>query len=249
MKTYVNYSMGVCSAYIACRLADEGEEPICVFSDTKREDQDTYRFGYEVANRWQLKLIDASDGRDLWDYFKQQKMIPARQLAACSITLKVKPSQKFYESAEPGRIAYGYDLGEEDRAERTANRWTLKNHTPIFPMIEWQVSKSEAMGYFLKHGIAIPRMYAHFPNANCMPCKNYQRRDWEALRHFYPEKFTEAKVFEVVSGLRWMQDGPTLTELEAELEATGRTYSRKGRHALPTPSFSFDAGCDRCAVN
>ena len=246
MRTYVNYSMGVCSAYIACRLADEGHNPLCVFSDTKREHADMYRFGYEVAKRWGLQLVDASDGRDLWEYFEQQKMIPARQFAACSIALKIKPSQRFYKGAEPGRIAYGYDVGEEDRAERTRSRWGLPNHEPFFPLIDdWQVSKAECMGYFIKHGIAIPAMYAHFPNANCMPCKNYSRADWVALRFFYPDYFQAAREFENRTGLRWMQDGTTLDEIEAE----AATPSRKGRRALPVPSFSFDAGCDRCAVN
>ena len=146
MKTYVNYSMGVCSAYIACRLQDECQSPICVFSDTMREDEDTYRFGREVAERWGLTIVEASAGIDLWDWFKANKMIPARQYPACSIALKIKPSQKFYETAEPGRIVYGYDLGEEDRAERTRSRRTLKQHEPWFPMLEWGVSKEQAMG-------------------------------------------------------------------------------------------------------
>ena len=245
MKTYVNYSMGVCSAYIACRLADEGQEPICVFSDTKREDSDTYRFGAEVAERWGLTVVDASDGRDLWEWFREHNMIPARQLPACSIALKVKPSQKFYESAEPGRIAYGFDIDEEERVERTRARWTLRQHQPFFPLLDWQVSKAQCMGYFVKHGIAIPRMYRHFPNANCLPCKNFQRADWVALRYYYPEVFAKARQFENESGLRWSQDGYRLDDIEAE----ALTPSRKGRRALPTPAFSFDAGCDRCAVN
>lgn len=237
--------MGVCSAYIACRLADEGQEPICVFSDTQREDEDTYRFGYEVVCRWSLTLINASDGRDLWQWFSEHKMIPARQLAACSIALKVKPSQRFYADANPGRIAYGYDIGEEDRAERTRDRWTLEKHTPFFPLIDWNVSKAECMGYFLQHGIPIPRMYAHFPHANCLPCKNFRAPDWVAFRFYYPEKFQEARAFENTSGLRWMQDGPTLDDIEA----MSATPTRRGRRSLPSPAFSFDAGCDRCASN
>lgn len=243
MKTFVNYSMGVCSTYIAARLKDEGHDPICVFSDTKREDIDTYRFGCEIVEKWELKLVDASDGRDLFDFFEQQKMIPARQYAACSIALKILPSQMFYEKQEPGTIAYGYDLDEEDRAERTRAKWSLTNHTPVFPMLEWQVSKSEAMGYFVKHGIKLPRTYQHFSHANCMPCKNWRKNDWVACLHFYPSVFIGAMEFEDRTGLRWMQDGPTLREIYK----SHTPYTRKRRKKLPVPSFSFDIGCDRCA--
>lgn len=47
MKNYVTFSMGICSAYIAARLAETCQNPVCVWSDTGGEDEDTYRFGRE----------------------------------------------------------------------------------------------------------------------------------------------------------------------------------------------------------
>jgi 3'-phosphoadenosine 5'-phosphosulfate sulfotransferase (PAPS reductase)/FAD synthetase len=75
-QTIVFYSGGICSAYIACRLRDGGENPLCLFSDTKREDIDTYRFLWEVGKRWDLDIREASDGRDLWQWFRENNMIP-----------------------------------------------------------------------------------------------------------------------------------------------------------------------------
>jgi len=249
MKTIVLYSMGICSAYIACRLKDEGQEPTCLFSDTKREDEDTYRFGWEVAARWGLNVVDASDGRDLYDLFREEGFIPARQITRCSIALKIKPSQAYLESiTEAGRVAYGYDLGEEDRAERTERRWRHPSLAAWFPLLDWGVSKAQCFGYFAAHGIDVPRVYAHFSHANCLPCKNFRVNDWLALQYHYPEKFAEAAEFERDTGLKWMQeaDAPRLLELPVLNAAPGR----KGRRKLPAsePAFAFDMGCDRCAI-
>jgi len=244
----VFYSMGICSAYIACRLQDECRAPICLFSDTKREDEDTYRFGREVADRWGLNVVEASDGRDLFQYFADKHMIPARQLSPCSRDLKIIPSRAYLNAhTEPLRVAYGYDVDEQRRADRTVANWDLERHSVWFPLIEWGVSKPQCFGYFAKHGIKPPRVYKFMQHANCTPCKNYRKNDWIALAYHMPEKFAEAAALETANGLRWMQDGPTLIELALSDEVP----SRKGRRKLAgdEPAFSFDMGCDRCAID
>ncbi len=242
--------MGICSAYIAARLQDECQKPVCVFSDTRREDADTYRFGREVAERWQLNFVEASRGEDLWEFFRKSNMIPARQISACSRVFKIEPFQKWLASQdEPCEVSYGYDITEEDRAEKMLARWpeSLAQHKPRFPLLEWKITKAECFGYFDRHGIKPPSIYAHFNHANCLPCKNFRSNDWAALQFHYPEVFEDAKRFEQDTGLRWMQDGPSLIALPVLNAAP----SRKGRHKLAgdTPAFSFDMGCDRCAVD
>jgi 3'-phosphoadenosine 5'-phosphosulfate sulfotransferase (PAPS reductase)/FAD synthetase len=250
MKQIVLYSMGICSAYIACRLKDEGHDPFCLFSDTKREDEDTYRFGHEVARRWNLNVVEASDGRDLWDVFIAQRMIPARQISMCSIRMKIKPSQKWLEECKgSGWVHYGYDLDEEERAERTRKNWKFEHLSPSFPLIEWGISKAQCFGYFNAHNVKTPRIYERFQNANCLPFKNFSVKDWIALGYHYPDKFNEAMAFEEANGLRWIQEGTTLREVMAMVPAQPPT--RKGRRKLQMmePAFSFDMGCDRCAAD
>jgi 3'-phosphoadenosine 5'-phosphosulfate sulfotransferase (PAPS reductase)/FAD synthetase len=247
MNEVVCYSMGICSAYIAARLQDECQKPICVFSDTKREDVDTYRFGHEVAERWQLNLTEASRGEDLWEYFRKSKMIPARQISSCSRVFKIEPFQQWLSTQEPSQVSYGYDVTEEDRMEKMIARWPFEQHKPRFPLIEWGITKEECFGYFLKHGIEPPRIYDHFNHANCLPCKNFREPDWKALQYHYPAIFEEAKAFETGNGLRWMQDGPLLIELPV----LNNPPSRKGRRKLSgnEPRFNFDMGCERCAID
>lgn len=239
----VLYSKGVCSAYIAARLKETCVDPLCLFNDTKREDEDTYRFGDEVAAKWGLNVVEASDGRDLYDFFRQQRIIPARQIPACSIALKIKPGAAFLAALEgPGRVAYGYDLNEEDRAERTIANWAHPHLTPWFPLIEWGVSKRQCFGFFLERGVEVPRIYRHFRNANCLPCKNFRMNDWVALRYHYPEKFAEAQALEEEIGSTWMQEGTPLKDVPD-------VRPKVRRLAMAEPAFNFEMGCDRCAAD
>ena len=244
-KTIVLYSMGICSAYIAARLQDECQSPICIFNDTGQEDADTYRFGREVQERWGLNVVDISAGETLFEWFRRNNTIPARQIPACSKALKIKPTQEFLSSFPgPARVAYGYDTDEEDRLERTQARWPYPALTPYAPLQEWGISKEQCFGYFSDHGIKPPRVYQYMSHANCTPCKNWREKDWQAARHFLPEVYEKSRAFEEETGLRFMQDGPRLIDLPLLLAPP----TRKGRRALAgdSPAFSFDAGCDAC---
>lgn len=253
-QNIVFYSHGICSAYIACRLQDECRRPLCLFSDTKREDEDTYRFGREVAQRWGLNVVEASNGEDLWASWERQHIIPARQISQCSRDFKIIPSRSYltehFEFPQvPGRVAYGYDMAEQSRADRTTSHWDFEHVSVWFPLIEWGVSKEQCFGYFAEHNIKPPRMYGQFQHANCLPCKNFRLPDWKALAYHYPEKFAEAAAFECRTGLKWMQDEGTPRLVEIELQEL--PPSRKGRRKLAgdEPAFSFDMGCDRCAID
>jgi 3'-phosphoadenosine 5'-phosphosulfate sulfotransferase (PAPS reductase)/FAD synthetase len=250
VKHIVTYSGGICSAYIAAQWQRDGKNPICVFSDTKREHPDTYRFAAEVADKFGLNVVNASDGRDMWEVFREWKMIPARQLAACSVTMKIKPSRAWLQGQDssPGLVAYGYDIDEEDRAAKLLKNWTFSNLKPVFSLIEWNVSKQQCFGFFLEHGIKPPSIYEHFRNANCLPCKNFRRNDYLALLVFYPAIYADAENFEIETGLRWMQDDVGLTELRLEYERDGKRAKRRNL-PMATPAFNFDMGCDRCALD
>lgn len=252
MQDIVFYSMGICSAYIACRLKDECADPVCLFSDTKREDIDTYRFGHEVAKRWELNVADASNGMDLWDWFRIHKMIPARQLSPCSLAFKIIPSRAWLDEHFESKgieavVSIGYDRNEQRRADKALEHWDYKHIKLRFPLIEWQVDKAQCFGYFAEHNVEPSRVYRHFQHSNCMPCKNFREPDWIAYAYHYPSGFAEAATFELRNGLKWMQDGPTLVELAL----SDKVPSRKGRRKLASeePAFSFDMGCDRCSMD
>ncbi|HEU0144255.1 MAG TPA: phosphoadenosine phosphosulfate reductase family protein, partial [Nitrososphaera sp.] len=177
MQEIVRWSMGICSSYIAVRLQEDGLQPICLWSDTKREDEDTYRFGHEVAERFNLHVVEASHGEDLWAYWKRIHFLPARQVSQCSREFKIEPSQEWLEEYQYqhqhqadaegrcARVAFGYDFGNSKEKLRAAGllaRWNCLHIGVWFPLMEWQVTKQQCFGFFYERGIEPPAMYRHF---------------------------------------------------------------------------------------
>jgi hypothetical protein len=160
--------------------------------------------------------------------------------------MKIKPAQAFLEGyAQPGLVAYGYELGEEERSERTDSHWKHEFLKPWYPLQRWKITKEQCFGYFNRHNVKSPRIYRHFKHANCLPCKNFRLNDWLALAYHYPDKFREACDFETETGLKWMQDGPYLRDLPPATVPT----SRRRKLAMIEPAFDFEMGCDRCAMD
>jgi 3'-phosphoadenosine 5'-phosphosulfate sulfotransferase (PAPS reductase)/FAD synthetase len=260
MIEIVSWSMGIASGYIAAQLQRDGKNPVCVKSDTGQEDEDTYRFAREVEERFSLNVVDANEGRTLYQLFWDEKFIPARQKGTCSRMLKIEPFEDWLSDFEfehrdatgtIARLSIGYEPGEESRVKRRMARWHSTRVALWFPLIEWNVTKAQCFGFFAEQDIKPPRIYRHFNHANCLPCKNFRQPDWVAMQFHYPERFREAMELEnelqEKHGVRWMQDGPLLNELAA----LNNCPSRKGRRALvgATPAFSFDVGCDSCAID
>lgn len=73
MKHIVAYSGGLGSYFTAKRLIERGinkEDIILLFHDTKVEDEDLYRFLKESTQKLGIPLTDYSDGRTIWEVFK-----------------------------------------------------------------------------------------------------------------------------------------------------------------------------------
>ncbi|HEY7821247.1 MAG TPA: hypothetical protein VIG24_00340, partial [Acidimicrobiia bacterium] len=94
MKHVVMFSGGIGSWAAAKRVAEaHGTDDLyLVFSDVKGmnpsphigEDEDTYRFIREAAENVGGELVLLSDGRDIWEVFKEKRFLGNSRLANCS---------------------------------------------------------------------------------------------------------------------------------------------------------------------
>ena len=71
----IMYSGGKASWLAAHLVANKYSESDVklLFTDTKTEDEDLYRFLYEGAEALDLPLVHLSEGRDIWEVFKDNK--------------------------------------------------------------------------------------------------------------------------------------------------------------------------------
>ncbi|QWY83197.1 putative PAPS reductase protein [Rhizobium phage RHph_X2_24] len=168
MKYWISTSGGLGSA-ISCLLAYEnGLDFEMIFADTLIEDEDLYRFIWEIALKINKPLIYLRDGRTPWQVFIDRKFIGNSRTAHCSQILKTNMVRDHLDrNAAPGdQLVLGMDLSELDRIERAQHNWTPR---PVMSLLNefkcWRPKWDEILA---RYGIRKPRLYEYgFPHNNC----------------------------------------------------------------------------------
>lgn len=238
-KHVIFYSGGIGSYFAAKRVVEkEGKENvILLFTDTKMEDEDLYRFIDETSKRLGARLVKLADGRTPWDIAKDVRFLPNSRIAQCSHLLKQKMANTWIKDnfkPEECILYLGIDWTEEHR--RSA---PVKNYLPYevrFPMCEEPyLTKPQMLDILEKEDyIRRPRLYAKgFAHNNCGGfCfragighfKNLLEKN-RKLYLFHENKEQEMRTYlgKDVSILRRIRNGKkinlTLKDLRLELES------------------------------
>lgn len=166
---HISLSGGLASAANALLAHEAGEPFIMWFSDTTIEDDDLYRFLYDIERLEIGPLIRLKDGRDPWDVFVDTDYIGNSRTAPCSRILKTELIQKRLDAmAGPGEpIVIGFGFDEEERQQRAAARWAPR---PVRSLIAEQRLSAGAIERLVceKYAIRKPRLYdMGFVHNNC----------------------------------------------------------------------------------
>lgn len=168
---YVLFSGGIGSTLTAYLLKLKGHTNVTLyFTDTKTEDEDLYRFLEESAAFLGYPLIKEADGRDIWQVFKDERLMGNTRIDPCSKILKRKLGAKFRKNipVDESLFAIGIDPWEEHRFVKAKE--LFRPHHLIAPLIdEGIVDKEELWQQFHKEsGIKKPRLYnMGFAHNNC----------------------------------------------------------------------------------
>ena len=97
------------------------------------------------------------------------------------------------------------DPKEINRAIRLKQQYP--NTKPLFPLIEKQITKPDAMGMLWKAGIEIPAMYKMgYNNNNCIGCVKGGMGYWNKIRKDFPEVFAQMAQIERDVGATCLKD-------------------------------------------
>ena len=172
MKHIVFYSGGICSWATALRVIEkEGKENVVLlFTDTKTEDEDLYRFIDETVQKFDVEFVKIADGRDVWEVMQSHKFISNSKIAHCSQDLKQKIAKKYIKkNYKPDEcILYlGIDWTEMHRMAAPRKNWSP--YQLEFPMtFEPYLSKIDMFNLLNSKGIKKPRLYdMEFSHNNC----------------------------------------------------------------------------------
>lgn len=197
-KTHIIlYSGGLASYFTAKRVIERlggSDGLLLLFTDTKTEDEDLYVFLEESSNKLGVPITKFSDGRNIWEVFKESRMIGNSRVDLCSETLKRKMSRKFVSRFNPEEVVIylGFDWSEMDRFERAKKAWLpYKIESPLLE--KPYIDREEMKNLLYKDGIKLPRLYSlGFEHNNCGGgCIKAGVGHFALLLERFPERFAE----------------------------------------------------------
>ncbi|WP_059170470.1 phosphoadenosine phosphosulfate reductase family protein [Bacillus sp. FJAT-27445] len=210
MKHVIMYSGGVGSFMAAKLVAKEVpvENIILLFTDTRTEDEDLYRFVEETSIALGVQLVKLCDGRNVWEVFKDVRYLGNSRVAPCTRILKQKPARDWViNNFKPDEVILyvGIDWTEIHRLEKIETNW--KPYTIKAPLCEEPyITKEEIYHEILKYGIKIPRLYnMGFAHNNCGGfCVKAGQAHFKNLLLSLPERYSyhENKEEELINFLQ-----------------------------------------------
>lgn len=188
----VLYSGGLASWRVADLVIEEHgvEDVVLLFTDTRCEDADLYRFLDETSAAFGVELTRIAEGRDVWEVFFDVKMIGNTRVDPCSRVLKREPTRRWLcDNADPERdvIYLGFDMFEDHRYQRALEHWSP--WTIEAPLVERIETRPMIQAMLEARGIAIPRLYTlGFSHNNCGgACVKAGQGHWAHVLRELPE--------------------------------------------------------------
>lgn len=201
IKVIVNFSSGIGSWAAGKRYAEKNgtEGMVLLFSDTKIEDPDNYRFLHEAAENIGARLEILSEGRTPNEVMTDARIIGNSRIDPCSKILKRKLLDRWRsENAPPGTLEiFGIDWTEVHRLERMIARNPERNL--VAPLCDPPyTSKQDLIQWAKSEGLEPPRMYAMgFHHANCGGfCIKAGQASFKLLLDNFPERYAAHEQWE-----------------------------------------------------
>ena len=167
----VMLSGGVASWVAAKRVATKaGNNGLTLlFADTLMEDEDTYRFLEAAAANVGGEFVRLSDGRDIWQVFKDHRFLGNTRIDPCSRVLKREIMRRWVDEhcdPEHTTVYLGIDWTEQHRAVRYERYW--QPYRVECPLTEPPyVLKAQMLAQAEEEGLPRQRLYEFgFAHAN-----------------------------------------------------------------------------------
>jgi 3'-phosphoadenosine 5'-phosphosulfate sulfotransferase (PAPS reductase)/FAD synthetase len=223
MKYIISYSGGLGSFMAAYETVKRHgkENAMLVFTDTKTEDEDLYRFLRETSDALGVPLTILADGRNIWEVFTDVKFQGNNRIDPCSRILKRDLFRKWMESnfsPDQATLVVGISKDEAHRMNRIVQHWAP--YSVIAPLCETPKSREQILDVLDELNILPPRLYEQgFPHNNCGGfCVKTGQRQMKMLLEKNPERYMwheeqQEKLFKILGKrhgfIRKVVDGET----------------------------------------
>ena len=194
----VFFSGGMSSFFTAVRAKEKYGTIRLLFTDTRYEDEDLYRFLNETSEYLDSELIQIADGRTPWEIFNDVKFLGNSRVDPCSKILKRDLAKNWiktnYPDAASAVLHLGMNWDEEHRLERSTRYWEPYRVEGLLTEPPY-MSRDDMIKHLDLIGIKPPRLYdLGFPHNNCGGfCIKAGQAHFRLLLEKLPEKYAEAE--------------------------------------------------------
>lgn len=204
------FSCGVTSA-VACKIALSLYNDVQLYYiETGSGHPDNSRF-LSDCEKWYgqpIHTIRSDKYANVEDVLTKKRYINGPTGAACTFELKKQVRYKLEKElgSWDGQVwGFDYEPKEINRAIRLKQQYP--DTKPLFPLIEKQITKPDAMGMLWKAGIEIPAMYKMgYNNNNCIGCVKGGMGYWNKIRKDFPKVFDRMAKIERDVGATCLKD-------------------------------------------
>lgn len=180
-------------------VEDHGCIPVLLFADTKGEHPDLWRFLGESAEWIGGDLTILRDGRDIWQVFRDSRMIGNTRLSVCSRVLKQEPTAAWLqEHTDPASTPVVLGIGSFESHRVAAIERNYLPWRASFPLIEHGTTAAEVDAMLAAAGIEQPDLYrAGFAHNNCAgACVRAGQGQWVQLLEYDPARYAHEEAQE-----------------------------------------------------
>ena len=168
------------------------EDVVLLFTDTKEEDEDLYRFLEETSAYFDVPVTTIADGRDVWQVFNDVKFMGNNRIDPCSRVLKRELAKKWMQDnhkPEECILYFGIGWDEINRMDAIRNNW--EPYTTSAPLVDDPVDRKDILFVLKEMGIAPPRLYElGFAHNNCGGfCIKTGQGQFIKLLKAFPERY------------------------------------------------------------
>lgn len=190
----ISFSGGIGSAASLLLAHKHNLSYAAIFADTLIEDEDLYRFKWDIESYIGKEITTLTDGRTPWEVYIDERFIGNSRTAHCSQRLKTDIVRDYIKTNwginDYPILVLGMSKEESERIDRAKIRW---NPIPVDSLlVKYGLnSRCEMESLINDCGIKIPRLYDYgFPHNNCggFCCRSGQTQFATLLKHF-PERF------------------------------------------------------------
>lgn len=248
MKHVIGFSGGAASAVTAKVVQEQygkWEEVVLLFHDTKTEPADNDRFRDDVARFLGIPITHDSDGRDIWQVFRDEGMPGNGRNTPCSRILKQERSMAYMKANRPAALYLGFTCEEVRRAHRTFARYAASGIEVRFPLIERNIGKAECLHRVENcWGLSLPKLYAWADHANCIPCVKGKKAYWGLIYKFERDAWARAADAEDEFGHTiFTESGSLRDELSECLSLADEYLAKKAGKRAQGDLFDFPCEC------